>query len=146
MTNSADPDQLKPTDLDLHCLLRQGMTWLAREGLSFSKLLEKPVVKYLPNEGILWRNMSRGLPEGSQEWCLCDMCFNFLYTSIMVGTVLIWTPRQVNKSICCGYSSELPRQVEAIQMSTHNICYYKEVGIITWTAIWGLQNCLTVGL
>ena len=23
----------KPTDLDLHCLLRQGMTWLAREGL-----------------------------------------------------------------------------------------------------------------
>ena len=34
MTNSADPDQLqKPTDLDLHCLLRQGMTCSAREGL-----------------------------------------------------------------------------------------------------------------
>ena len=32
MTNSADPDQ-KPTDLDLHCLLRQGMSCLAREGL-----------------------------------------------------------------------------------------------------------------
>ena len=41
MTNSADPDQLaseetkKPTDLDLHCLLRQGMSCLAREGLSY---------------------------------------------------------------------------------------------------------------
>ena len=36
MTNSADPDQLasqKPTDLDLHCLLRQGTSCSAREGL-----------------------------------------------------------------------------------------------------------------
>ena len=36
MTYSADPDQLassEPTDLDLHCLLRQGMLCLAREGL-----------------------------------------------------------------------------------------------------------------
>ena len=36
MTNSADPDQLasqKPTDLDLHCLLRHGMTCSTREGL-----------------------------------------------------------------------------------------------------------------
>ena len=32
MTNSAYPDQL-PTDLDLHCLLRQGMSCSAREGL-----------------------------------------------------------------------------------------------------------------
>ena len=36
MANNADPDQLllqKPTDLDLHCLLRQGMSRSAREGL-----------------------------------------------------------------------------------------------------------------
>ena len=33
MTNSADPDQ-KPTDLDLHCLLRQGMSCSAREELN----------------------------------------------------------------------------------------------------------------
>ena len=40
MANSADPDQLassevlqKPTDLDLHCLLGQGMSCSAREGL-----------------------------------------------------------------------------------------------------------------
>ena len=32
MTNSADLDH-KPTDLDLHCLLRQGMSCSAREGL-----------------------------------------------------------------------------------------------------------------
>ena len=30
------------------------------------------------------------------------------------------------KSICCGYSFELPQLVEAIQMSTHNIWFYKE--------------------
>ena len=33
----------------------------------------------------------------------------------------------IYKSICCGYSSELHQQVDAIQMGTHNICPYKEV-------------------
>ena len=32
-------------------------------------------------------------------------------------------------------------QVDAIQMGTHNICYYKEVDNITWTAILSLRNC-----
>ena len=31
------------------------------------------------------------------------------------------------KGICCGCSFELHRLVDAIQMSTHNICLYKEV-------------------
>ena len=31
------------------------------------------------------------------------------------------------KSICCGHSFELHRQVDAIQMVNHNICLYKEV-------------------
>ena len=31
------------------------------------------------------------------------------------------------KGICCEYSFELHRQVDAIQMSTHNIYLYKEV-------------------
>ena len=34
MTNSADPDQLASSDLDLHSLLRQDMSCSAREGLS----------------------------------------------------------------------------------------------------------------
>ena len=33
----------------------------------------------------------------------------------------------IYKGICCGHSFELHRQVDAIQMSTHNICLYKEV-------------------
>ena len=33
MTNSADPDQ-KPTDLDLHCWLTQGMSCLQEKGYS----------------------------------------------------------------------------------------------------------------
>ena len=45
MTNSADPDWLKPTDLDLHCLLRQGMSCSAREGL---KREAKPIMTVLP--------------------------------------------------------------------------------------------------
>ena len=34
----------------------------------------------------------------------------------------------IYKSICCGYSFELHRQVDPIEMGTHNICLYKEVG------------------
>ena len=37
MTNSVDPDQ-KPTDLDLHRLLRQGMSCSATEGLKTQML------------------------------------------------------------------------------------------------------------
>ena len=33
----------------------------------------------------------------------------------------------IYKGIRCGYSFELHRQVDAIHMSTHNICLYKEV-------------------
>ena len=29
--------------------------------------------------------------------------------------------------MCCEYAFELHRQVNAIQMSTNNICFYKEV-------------------
>ena len=44
------------------------------------------------------------------------------------------------ESTCCGYSFELPRQVEEIQTSTHTICFYKEVNKSTLR----LLNCLTV--
>ena len=41
MTNSADPDHMaSSTDLDLHCLLRQGMSCSAREGLNWQAFLE----------------------------------------------------------------------------------------------------------
>ena len=32
-----------------------------------------------------------------------------------------------HKSIFCGYSFELHRQVDAIQIGTHRICLYKEI-------------------
>ena len=43
-------------------------------------------------------------------WWLCNFFSDFLY-----------------KGICCGYSFELHRQVDAIQMRTNNICLYKKV-------------------
>ena len=35
--------------------------------------------------------------------------------------------------VCCGYLFELHQQVDAIQMSTHNIGLYKEVAYIVGT-------------
>ena len=48
----------------------------------------------------------------------------------------------ISKSICCLYSFELPRQVEAIQMSTSNICFKKEVHKCTVAVIWRLKKLL----
>ena len=45
------------------------------------------------------------------------------------------------KYIYCGHSFELPRLIEAIQMSSHNICFYKEVDKSTLTVI---KSTLTV--
>ena len=36
-------------------------------------------------------------------------------------------PNFLYTGICCGYSFELHRQVDAIQMCTHSICFYKVV-------------------
>ena len=54
MTNSADPDQLassEPADLDLHCLIRQGMSCSAREGLNEKKKTKEKQLDTL----LLWR-------------------------------------------------------------------------------------------
>ena len=47
------------------------------------------------------------------------------------------------KSICYGYSFELPRLVEAIQTNTHNIRFYKEVGCNLKTT--KLLDCALIG-
>ena len=39
----------------------------------------------------------------------------------------IFVPDFLHKGIYCGYLFELHRQVDAIRMSTHKICLYKEV-------------------
>ena len=42
------------------------------------------------------------------------------------------------KNICCGYSFELPQGSKAIQMSTHNICFNKELSwsLMTRQPLW----------
>ena len=42
----------KPTDLDLHCLLRQGMSCSAREGLSMTLYLTVFEYDTIQNDGI----------------------------------------------------------------------------------------------
>ena len=39
----------------------------------------------------------------------------------------------IYKSTSCWYSFDMPRQIETIQISTSNICFYKEVD--TWPII-----------
>ena len=51
-------------------------------------------------------------------------CCVFLLFAVVVVVVF---SDFLYKSICCGYSFELHRQVDAIQMGSHNLCLYKEV-------------------
>ena len=55
--------------------------------------------------------------------------------SVLDDTFAILFSDFLYKYICCGYSFELPRRVEAIQMSSHNIGFYKEVDKSTLTVI-----------
>ena len=61
----------------------------------------------------------------------------FFIKTYVVGTRLncLDLSRQFYKNICCGYSFELPRLVEAIQMSSHNIRFNKEVDKSTLAVI-----------
>ena len=47
------------------------------------------------------------------------------FRSLQITTSVLFS-LLLYKGICCGYSFELHRQVDAIQMSTHNICLCKE--------------------
>ena len=78
--------------------------------LSFSKSLGKVVVRYVSTytKSTLIKRSAKDLCNDAYA-IFCVFSYGFLC-----------------KSICYGYSSELHRQVDAIQMGTHNICFYKE--------------------
>ena len=54
----------------------------------------------------------------------------------------------LNKSICCGHLFELHRQVDAIQMGTHNLFLYKEVdkNYTDCNLITELLECVPIGI
>ena len=86
--------------------------------LGFSKLLNKLVVKYQPKRALFKERLAEDLMRKVLDDCFAVLLSDFLY-----------------KNICCGYSFELPHLVEAIQMSSHNICFYKEVDKSSKTVI-----------
>ena len=66
----------------------------------------------------------------------CKICINLLkvkqdqqmtYLMVLTRCFVFFSSDLLCKNICCGYTFELHRQVNAIQMGTHNICLYKEV-------------------
>ena len=54
----------------------------------------------------------------------------------------------LSESICCWYLFELPRQIKAIQMSTHNIVSYKAINksIISNLKTKKLLDCALIGV
>ena len=79
----------------------------------FLKILGKLAVKYVPTytKGTLLKKSVKDLSKDAYAMFLhCFFLSNFLY-----------------KHVCCGYSFELHRRVDAIQKSTHNIWLYKEI-------------------
>ena len=89
--------------------------------LSFSKVLGKLVVKYVPTytKGALKKKKKKKKKRSVKDLHVsCDV-FVLFFFCVCFFLILFY------KSICCGYSFELHQQVDAIQMCTHNICLYK---------------------
>ena len=63
---------------------------------------------------------------------------------IPLDTFLIFFSDFLYKSIFCGYSFELHQQIDAIQMDTHNICFYKKQTKSTLTT--ELLDCVLIGV
>ena len=78
--------------------------------LGFTKLLGNLAVKYVSTytKDTLEKRSAKDLSDDAYAMFLCVFFSDFLF-----------------KSICCGYSFELHRQVDAIQKDTHNICLCK---------------------
>ena len=95
--------------------------------LGFSKLLGKLALKCFC--AYLGYTLKKRISKGLIWWCLCY--FFWLSFEKHMLWVLIWI---------------LHRQVDAIQMSTHNICLHKEETKSILAVTWRLRNCLTVRL
>ena len=72
------------------------------------------IVKFSPDNGTLSTKIRRGLHGVSNDGYAIFFLFFFFFFFFFSNLF---------KSICYGYSFESPRQVEAIQMSTHSICF-----------------------
>ena len=83
--------------------------------LGFSKLLGKLVIKYVAS-------YTKGTLKSYQRFILSRA-----YLVMLMWLFLCFFSYCLHKSICCRYSFELHRQVDAIQMGTHTIGLYKEV-------------------
>ena len=92
--------------------------------LGFSKILGK-LAKYILR--IHLKLISKGLSNDAlKAILLCFFCFFFFFVFFFC---CFFFSDFLYKSMCCGYTFELHRQVDAIQMGSHNICLYmyKEV-------------------
>ena len=79
-------------------------------GKAFGKIC---IHLYYNTRGTFKQRSVKDSSNDAYAMALCFLFYDFFY-----------------KSICCGYSFELHRQVDAIQMGTHNICRLKK-----WTKV-----------
>ena len=71
---------------------------------------------YLPILRVHLKKKKRSAKDSSNDaYAVLLYCFFFFFSDFLY------------KSICCGYSFELHRQVDAIQIVTHIICLCTEV-------------------
>ena len=100
----------------------------------FKMLLSRPVEESCYHIRPNYRTVRLGF-SNLQDTLICgQICIYLLrihYKKDQKRTYLMMTMRFFSdflyKGICCGYSFELHQLVDAIQMSTHNICLCKEV-------------------
>ena len=115
--NRVDPDQMlhsAVSDLGLHCL-SMSLLWDARLKCVKSWTFVLFSCYILLSQYTVVDLITAHAPISAQSSNLVVFRLQPVYFYLLLY-----------RNICCGYLFELPWQVEAIQTSTHNICFYKE--------------------
>ena len=125
----------KPTDLDLHCLQMQSISGFSRTRVKIISLGAVDVTVPISLALNLRSTDSRYVGRSSiQEWVSGKYRIrpNYHNASISAQSSKFYSQHNfcllLYKGKCCGYSFEL-HQLDAIQMSTHNICLIKKIRI-----------------
>ena len=123
MANNVDPGQTAPKeqfDLGLHCLHRSDC-WNIKSKYCIHYLFNLKLTSFQGFDGVL--SVYRIRPNyRTVPYKRTVKQFRSLQVTADVFVYLL-----LYKSICCGYSFELPQQVEAIQMHTYSKCFYKDI-------------------
>ena len=141
----------KPTDLDLHCLQRQGISgfssWRIKETYLSGYLLNVAIMIIICSECIYsllwWFAQKRDINHGAKSFAFQNLSVEIGPYCIgpdkgLFSTETYWYFSYLSKRLFYGCSLEAPphppppQAPQSLLISTHNICFQGQIRILLW--------------